>query len=78
MVGLSVCLTWLVVAVVLRTSSIAALVAATSTPLWMILINDGRFLLLAVVLTVLIYFRHGENLKRIKAGTEPRIGQKNA
>jgi acyl phosphate:glycerol-3-phosphate acyltransferase len=28
------------------------------------------------LLTVLVYIRHAENLKRIKAGTEPKIGQK--
>lgn len=78
MVGAAVCLTWLVTAAIGRVSSIAALVAAASSGLWIALLTDGRLLLLSLVLTVLIYVRHAENLKRIKAGTEPRIGQKKA
>lgn len=77
-IGLAVCVTWLVVALVGRVSSIAALFAAASSGLWILVLTDGSLLLLALVLTVLIYFRHSENLKRIKAGTEPRIGQKKA
>lgn len=77
-IGAAVCLTWLVTAAVGRVSSIAALVAAASSGLWIVLLTDGSLLLLSLVLTVLIYLRHAENLKRIKAGTEPRIGQKQA
>ena len=75
-VGLAVCATWAVSAAITRTSSIAALIAAATTAVWMITFNDGHFLLLALILTLLIYVRHAENLKRIKAGTEPRISLK--
>lgn len=75
-VGLSVCATWLVVALLTRTSSIAALVAAAVTPLWLFAWQEGEMLFLIFFLTVLVYVRHGENLKRIKAGTEPKIGRK--
>lgn len=75
-IGIAVCLTWLVVAVVGRVSSVAALVAAASSALWIMIFSDGSLLVLALFLTVLIYVRHWENLKRIQAGTEPRIGQK--
>ncbi len=75
-VGIAVCLTWLLTALVTRTSSIAALVAAASSGLWILLLTDGSLLILALILTVLVYVRHGENLKRLKAGTEPKIGAK--
>jgi acyl phosphate:glycerol-3-phosphate acyltransferase len=75
-VGLAACATWLVAALVTRTSSIAALTAAASSLLWLFWFGEGRMLLLVVLLTVLVYIRHAENLKRIKAGTEPKIGQK--
>lgn len=78
MAGLAVCLTWLLTAVLTRTSSIAALVAAASAGLWIVLLTDGSPLILALILTVLIYVRHSANLKRIKAGTEPKIGAKGA
>ncbi len=77
-VGIAVCLTWLLSAVVTRTSSIAALVAAASSGLWILALTDGSLLILSLVLTVLIYVRHSANLKRIKAGTEPKIGAKKA
>ena len=78
MVGAAVCLTWLVTALVGRISSIAALVAVATSGLWIMFLSDGSLFLLALILTILIYARHAENLKRIKAGTEPRIGQKKA
>ncbi|MFM7443006.1 MAG: glycerol-3-phosphate 1-O-acyltransferase PlsY [Tabrizicola sp.] len=78
LVGLAVCVTWLVGAVVTRTSSIAALVAAAGSGMFVLGLTDGSLLLLTLVLTVLVYVRHWGNLKRIKAGTEPKIGAKKA
>ncbi|MCX7286437.1 MAG: glycerol-3-phosphate 1-O-acyltransferase PlsY [Rhodobacterales bacterium] len=75
-VGLAACATWLVGAVVTRTSSVAALFAAATSSFWVFWFGEGRMLLLVFILTVLVYLRHSENLKRIKAGTEPKIGQK--
>ena len=75
-VGLAACATWLVVALVTRTSSVAALMAAGTSSVWLLWFSQGRMLLLVVLLTLLVYVRHAENLKRIKAGTEPKIGQK--
>lgn len=77
-VGLAACATWLVVALVGRYSSLAALVAAATTPLWLLVFDAGRMLVLSVVLTILIYIRHGTNLRRLRAGTEPRIGGRRA
>jgi glycerol-3-phosphate acyltransferase PlsY len=77
-VGLAACATWLAVALVSRTSSVAALAAAGTSSLWLFWFNEGRMFFLIVVLTLLVYIRHAENLKRIKAGTEPKIGQKKA
>lgn len=75
-IGLAACATWLVMALVTRTSSVAALASAGTSALWLLFLNEGRMLLLVVILTILVYIRHSENLKRIKEGTEPKIGQK--
>ncbi|MGC9368605.1 MAG: glycerol-3-phosphate 1-O-acyltransferase PlsY [Paracoccaceae bacterium] len=75
-VGLAACGTWLLVALVTRYSSLSALVAAATAPLWMMVFERGELLLLGGALTVLIYARHWQNLQRLKAGTEPKIGQK--
>ena len=75
-VGLAACATWAVTAAVTRISSLSALVAAATSTLWLVVFNQGRMILLIVVLTLLVYIRHWANLQRIKAGTEPRIGAK--
>ena len=75
-VGLAACATWAVTAAVSRISSLSALVAAGLSGLWLFVFDRGTLLILIVVLTLLVYLRHWANLKRIKAGTEPKIGQK--
>ncbi len=75
-VGIACCLTWLVAALVSRMSSMAAIVAAASSTLWMLLLADGRSFLLGVLLTLLVFWRHKDNIRRLRSGTEPKIGQK--
>lgn len=75
-VGVACCLTWLVTALVSRISSLAAIVAAFSSIIWMMIFGYGQVFFLGIVLTLLIIWRHRDNIKRLKAGTEPKIGQK--
>ncbi|MCF6314768.1 MAG: glycerol-3-phosphate 1-O-acyltransferase PlsY [Marinosulfonomonas sp.] len=76
--GLAACATWLFSAITMRMSSLAGLMAAGLSPMWTIMLGQGQTLLLGAILTVLIYIRHAANIKRIKAGTEPKIGRKNS
>jgi len=73
-VGLALCATWLVVAALTRYSSFAALMAAGMLPLWLMWFMRGDLLLLGLVLMILVYIRHAANIRRLRAGTEPRIG----
>ncbi len=75
-VGVAACLTWLVGALVTRVSSMAALLAAALSTGWMILLGDGGTLTLGIALTLLVFWRHRANIGRLRAGTEPKIGQK--
>ncbi|NEY90824.1 glycerol-3-phosphate 1-O-acyltransferase PlsY [Tabrizicola oligotrophica] len=75
-VGLAACATWLVAALITRISSASALIAAALSGLWCFVFGRGDVLILTFALTVLVYVRHWPNLKRIKAGTEPKIGHK--
>ncbi|ARE84214.1 putative glycerol-3-phosphate acyltransferase [Roseovarius mucosus] len=75
-VGLACCATWLVTALVTRVSSKAAIMAAALSTGWMVVLGYGTGMLLAFVLSLLVFWRHRDNIARIKAGTEPRIGQK--
>lgn len=77
-VGLAACATWAVTAAITRISSLSALVAAALSGLWCFVFDRGDVLILTFALMVLVYIRHWPNLKRIKAGTEPKIGQKKA
>ena len=73
-VGLAACATWALAAALTRISSLAALTTAATSTLWLVIFQQGRMILLIVVLTLLVYLRHWSNLQRIKSGTEPRIG----
>lgn len=68
---------WLVVAAITRYSSLAALVATATMPLlaWLV---DGRPAMIGLsgALLVLVVGRHRENIGRLLAGTEGKIGQK--
>jgi glycerol-3-phosphate acyltransferase PlsY len=75
-VGLLVGGTWLVVAAIWRLSSLSALVAAALSPVYMAVFGWYEPALLLAVLTVLIFIMHRENIARLLAGTEPRIGAK--
>ncbi|MFU8776271.1 MAG: glycerol-3-phosphate 1-O-acyltransferase PlsY [Roseovarius sp.] len=75
-VGLASCATWLVTALVTRVSSKAAIMAAALSTGWMVVLGYGTGMILAFVLSLLVFWRHRENIARIKAGTEPKIGQK--
>ena len=81
--GLMAGATWLIVAFVLRYSSLAALVASAATPLYALLPlaalglpAPAPVLLLSVFTAVLIWIRHHENIGRLMKGTESRIGSK--
>ncbi|PZX10030.1 glycerol-3-phosphate 1-O-acyltransferase PlsY [Celeribacter halophilus] len=75
-VGLLACGTWLLVAVVTRYSSLSALVAALLAPIYTAAFYHLHGALLVLILTALIFFKHRENIARLKAGTETKIGQK--
>ena len=69
---------WLVMAFVFRISSLSALTASAVVPLglWLSGMVSTVMALVLVALAALVWFRHGENIRRLLAGTEPRIGKK--
>jgi glycerol-3-phosphate acyltransferase PlsY len=75
-VGIACCLTWLATAVLARVSSLSALVAAASAPVWALLLGVPQTVIIGAALAALIFWRHRENIARLRAGSEPRIGAK--
>ena len=76
-VGIAAGATWLVMAFVFRFSSLAALAAAALAPIYVFLLDRPYpYTVLALVMGVLIYVRHRENISRLLKGAEPKIGAK--
>jgi glycerol-3-phosphate acyltransferase PlsY len=75
--GLACLATWLLVALVFRLSSLAALLAAAATPVYAYLFNlPQAYLQVAVVLSLLLIWRHKGNIQNLLAGKESKIGSK--
>jgi glycerol-3-phosphate acyltransferase PlsY len=70
------CVIWLATAVVSRYSSLSALVASVVTPIFLWWIGHAALAALFALLTLLLFYMHRENIRRLRAGTEGRIGQK--
>jgi glycerol-3-phosphate acyltransferase PlsY len=67
---------WLIVAVVFRYSSLAALTAAVLVPIALWFQSTPEIALLFVVMSVIVFIKHRANISRLMAGTEGRIGAK--
>lgn len=77
-IGFFALLIWLVAALIWKYSSLAALLSFASYPLMTFICasSSKEYKLLSLFLFGLIYYRHRENIKRLLAGTEPKIGKK--
>jgi glycerol-3-phosphate acyltransferase PlsY len=75
-VGLAACATWAAVAALSRISSLSALVAAALSPIWALALGHADATAMMLGLALLIGLRHDANIRRLIAGTEPRIGRK--
>ena len=75
--GLATLGTWLFVASISRYSSLAALVAAAAAPVFAILAWGKDDIVLAIgIMSMALIGKHWQNLQRLMAGSEPRIGSK--
>jgi glycerol-3-phosphate acyltransferase PlsY len=70
------CLLWLATAFTTRYSSLSALVAAFVTPIFLWWFGHLALASLLAVLTLLLFYMHRQNIKRLQSGSESRIGQK--
>jgi glycerol-3-phosphate acyltransferase PlsY len=70
------CVLWLATAATTRYSSLSALVASFVTPIFLWWFGHPELAALFAVLTLLLFYAHRENIKRLQAGTEGRIGEK--
>lgn len=80
-VGVAAMTVWALAAAVFRYSSLAALAAIGLSPVAAILLPGGgaprgRLAILALAVAALVFVRHETNIRRLLAGTEPRIGRR--
>ena len=75
--GLSTAVTWLVIAIFFRYSSLAAIVAAVFAPFYYVLLVGFDAIAVAlIVISAFILYRHSQNIAKLLAGKESRIGGK--
>jgi acyl phosphate:glycerol-3-phosphate acyltransferase len=73
-VGVAACAVWLLVAGLARVSSLASLAAFGFAPLAALVLEEIGVVKLSFTMAVLVFVRHQANIRRLLAGTEPRIG----
>ena len=80
--GLATLLTWVIIAFFVRYSSLASLAAAVFAPLYYVLFGgvlwytDATIGVSIAAMSALLVWRHRENIRRLMAGTESRLGKK--
>ena len=67
---------WLGVAFTSRYSSLSALIASAATPIVLWLLGEPGMAGVAIILVALLWWKHSQNISRLLAGTEGKIGQK--
>ncbi|MFC3705770.1 glycerol-3-phosphate 1-O-acyltransferase PlsY [Devosia honganensis] len=73
-VGVIFCAVWLLIALTRKISSLAALTAAATAPIFAYVISGERLALVVAGLALLLFYQHRENIGRLLKGAEPRIG----
>ncbi|WP_422056302.1 glycerol-3-phosphate 1-O-acyltransferase PlsY [Sphingomonas sp.] len=73
--GIVFAVVWLGLLATLRISSVAGMAAAISAPVSAALLDRFDIVMLLVVLALIVLWKHRENIERLMAGTEPRIGR---
>ena len=75
-VGIAAGAVWLAMAAMFRISSLAALVSFAAAPILAFLLADAAAVKIALAIAVLVFVRHHTNIRRLLAGSEPRIGHR--
>jgi glycerol-3-phosphate acyltransferase PlsY len=74
-VGLIFCAVWLFIAFAQRYSSLSSITAAVTAPIFAYVVSgDMRLAATAALLSIILLYRHWQNIQRLWAGTEPKIG----
>ncbi len=72
--GLAALATWILMAAVFRYSSLSALVAAASAPVFATFLLPDKLLLATFIMSLLLIWKHKGNIRNLLAGTETKLG----
>jgi acyl phosphate:glycerol-3-phosphate acyltransferase len=72
-IGLIACATWLLIALLFRYSSLAALLALAAAPVAAWFMATRQLAAVGVLIALLVWLRHHENIRRLLAGKESKI-----
>ena len=75
-VGLAYALAWLAMLAMTRISSMSGMVAAVAAPVAAMVLERADLAGVLGVIALLVIWLHRANIARLRAGTEPRVGQK--
>lgn len=74
-VGLLLAATWLIIALVFRYSSLAALITAILAPFYTFYFTNETFTMMVIVMSVFLLYRHQKNIRNLMLGQESKIGR---
>ena len=67
---------WIGMIAAFRISSLGGIAAALAMPLAALIMGQGEWALVLLLISGIVVLKHSANIDRLRAGTEPRIGQK--
>jgi len=73
LVGIAAVVTWMLIALIFRYSSLAALIAAVLSPVYIAIFVNIGYLIPVLAMTLLILWTHRSNISRLRMGTESKI-----
>ncbi len=77
-VGVSVLFVWLIVSLIFRYSSLAAIFSAVTAPLFVFLLfHDIQLTWVVILVAVILISKHHKNIINLMKGVESKIGDKN-
>ncbi|OGO93726.1 MAG: acyl-phosphate glycerol 3-phosphate acyltransferase [Coxiella sp. RIFCSPHIGHO2_12_FULL_44_14] len=72
-VGLLLIATWIIVAAIFRYASLASLTLSVAAPIYLLIAHDTRYVFPVFLITILIIWKHWDNIEKLRKGTESKI-----
>lgn len=72
-IGIMLIIVWVAVVLISRYSSLASLCTIVAAPLFMLIFGKAMFAFPVFIITVLIIWKHTDNIQRLRTGTETKI-----